>query len=641
MASVLEHFLCKFRFTRAFLGRRLGVWRPWSDRGHGPVQEAEKAECPSPGTATRLELRERGVAASYIPASASHPSLDNTLGTSQQLQPLATTATPLATDFTVEPPSYLDHANPSSAFEVKIHPNRRSTDSSIRSRSNDRLSIIQTHSHESVHTSVSRPTQFCRDPLHQSGRGPSASPSRVRSSSSPSPTDRIPQPRLEVGATNLRPQTQVDSRNSLVNPPSATPHADVQQSPPSILEFRTKRSSPTSVVVEVENPSTDSLPHSLFPAGPLPEEPYTIGHISVVDIVNLREGPPEDSTTSSSSATSNFDLPSGRFLQLINSEQVPRYTKDATMQRPLPSSPEEMGFEQGSLREDCAPWVPATHPDGALYFFDKARRLFTDTDMHDPKLREEMEDFYDYLQRILSFDGLVIPSQNYDLTLDIMPSQDGRIQWSYYYACHETRCLFWLDPYEASHMISELFAVRSPAHVKHRLEALYWTHWSLFPVVFEGRRLTHAVYDELVGVLSHGCMVLSSYGSTAATTDVMTSKSSTLPYSAGTMQQMIGLVRNAKGSDTGLVYHTASITHWRFLYFHGQNSARLERHKTVYHSYEKRTFLITLLSPVLFLAPEGHLRELEDVWVDEVIIQENWRDLISGLLKEWEQLIIS
>ncbi len=114
--------------------------------------------------------------------------------------------------------------------------------------------------------------------------------------------------------------------------------------------------------------------------------------------------------------------------------------------------------------------------------------------MLDPVLREEMEDFYHYLQRILDHDGVVIPSKNYDLTLDIvMPSEDGLIQWSYYYACHETRCLFWLDTYDATRMISELFGVKLPAHVsasqisssiyslfpltwcsEHRLEALYW-----------------------------------------------------------------------------------------------------------------------------------------------------------------------
>ena len=93
------------------------------------------------------------------------------------------------------------------------------------------------------------------------------------------------------------------------------------------------------------------------------------------------------------------------------------------------------------------------------------KRLFTDTDMQDPVLREEMEAFYDYLQGILVHERVVIPSKKYDLVLDIMPSEDGRIQWSYYYACHETRCLFWLDPYDASHMISELYGVKSPAHV--------------------------------------------------------------------------------------------------------------------------------------------------------------------------------
>ena len=93
------------------------------------------------------------------------------------------------------------------------------------------------------------------------------------------------------------------------------------------------------------------------------------------------------------------------------------------------------------------------------------KRLFTDTDMQDPVLREEIEDFYSYLQKILGRERIVIPSKRYDLALDIMPTEDGQIQWSYYYACHETRCLFWLDTYNATHMISELCGVKSPAHV--------------------------------------------------------------------------------------------------------------------------------------------------------------------------------
>jgi hypothetical protein len=81
----------------------------------------------------------------------------------------------------------------------------------------------------------------------------------------------------------------------------------------------------------------------------------------------------------------------------------------------LSSFPEQGGSEQDSLWQDCAPWKPATHPDGALYFYDQERvcvsvivgipvmtdaaskRLFTDTDMHNSPMRDEIEDFYDYL----------------------------------------------------------------------------------------------------------------------------------------------------------------------------------------------------------------------------------------------------
>jgi len=73
--------------------------------------------------------------------------------------------------------------------------------------------------------------------------------------------------------------------------------------------------------------------------------------------------------------------------------------------------------------------------------------------------------FYLALQKILRDDQLTIPSRNYDLVLDIMPTMENHIQWSYYYACHETRCLFWLEPYDASYMISDILGVKSPAHI--------------------------------------------------------------------------------------------------------------------------------------------------------------------------------
>ena len=92
------------------------------------------------------------------------------------------------------------------------------------------------------------------------------------------------------------------------------------------------------------------------------------------------------------------------------------------------------------------------------------KKLFTDTDMHNETMRDEIENFYNYLQELIHHDELEIPSENYDLVLDIMV-RDGGILWSYYYACHDARCLFWLETYDASYMVSELFGVKSPAHV--------------------------------------------------------------------------------------------------------------------------------------------------------------------------------
>ena len=94
--------------------------------------------------------------------------------------------------------------------------------------------------------------------------------------------------------------------------------------------------------------------------------------------------------------------------------------------------------------------------------------------MHDPTLREEIEDFYTYLQQLIRADQLAIPSKDYDLVLDVMAIDDERISWSYYYTCHESRCLFWLETYDAGYMISELFGVKSPAHVS----ALQLSHTS-------------------------------------------------------------------------------------------------------------------------------------------------------------------
>ena len=123
--------------------------------------------------------------------------------------------------------------------------------------------------------------------------------------------------------------------------------------------------------------------------------------------------------------------------------------------------------------------------------------------MHNKIMRDEIEELYQYLQRIIQIDQLSIPSKNYDLVLDVMVTDDERISWSYYYACHEERCLFWLETYDASYTLSEVFGVKSPAHVS----TLYLSR-SEFPAVFIDVCRASFGGTLLVGLLSPTGLIL-------------------------------------------------------------------------------------------------------------------------------------
>jgi len=278
-------------------------------------------------------------------------------------------------------------------------------------------------------------------------------------------------------------------------------------------------------------------------------------------------------------------------------------------------------------------WMLATHPEGALYFYDQERRLFTDTDMRDKKLRGEAEHCYSQLQTLPKAKELGDLMGGYDLVIDIKQDQTG-FKWFYYYVSHKNRCLFWLETYYITDMIQTV-GVQSLAHIKHQLEHLYWYHWSLFPVNFNQHKLSRDIYDELLGMLVHGCI------------DVMTSKTSTLWLDDDQMQKMIRLIQDAKMATAGDVYYTAGIArllsffaHWRFLDFHGQINARLKRNEAIYHKQSHRSFLIIVLSPLLFLAPQRYLTELEETWIDEHILEPVWKSLMTKILDEWSDIIL-
>jgi hypothetical protein len=264
---------------KAFLGRLLTIWRPRSN--WKTFRRAQQADHSFPGTGAPFDVRQdQQIACTNFPGSAQRP---RPLGSPSGA---ARPAIYIARSQHGQPVAY-----PSSVFDTGS-----CTGLSSHSRTSTRLSIIQSHSPASLNPLLQPPRRQPKgNPKaahRQFGCGPS--------------TDH-----LEVPSNS----------HALVNPTDVHGHHGGQSS--------------TSMAVGIENPSTSSLPRSQSVDSPtLQEEPYSIGsptvHLSPSSRPpNLPEESPQ--LTPTASLISDFELPKGRFLQMIVSEQISRYTKSVTV----------------------------------------------------------------------------------------------------------------------------------------------------------------------------------------------------------------------------------------------------------------------------------------------------------------------
>jgi hypothetical protein len=79
----------------------------------------------------------------------------------------------------------------------------------------------------------------------------------------------------------------------------------------------------------------------------------------------------------------------------------------------------------------------------------------------------------------------------------------------------------------------------------------------------------------------------------------------------------------------------------RFLNFHGQNGARLDRYSSVHGDVVPRTWLIAIVSPLLFFAPDIILRDFENIWVDSMVALNSWKTFLPKLSGNWQEFTIS
>ena len=342
----IKRFLRRWTSLLAFLVHKTGEWRflwlgnPGTIRGPKPPEPSFPSDRAVSSSVLGASVCTDGiggyvVAASTIPTSVNHPP------SRESAQPQSGTApvTPTLATLPIDPSRALD---PSTANQLlgSIHAHPSSGNLSVQSRASDRLSMISA-SRTSLRAlaQTDRPSQDPRATYTQFGRSPGAPQSRPRGRSSRSPS---PQPfpntaqpdNLDIApAPAHSPARADDVLNPTIGPQGLT------GSPPSLSHMQERQGLPaigrqkqrtTSIGLTVRNPSIESPSAASNNSQEITQEPMPIDTSTNLPLHISPSNGAE--TASQNSRTASLVLPEGRILQLIVSDQIPRYTKDVTMQ---------------------------------------------------------------------------------------------------------------------------------------------------------------------------------------------------------------------------------------------------------------------------------------------------------------------
>ncbi|KAF8889708.1 hypothetical protein BD779DRAFT_1520584 [Infundibulicybe gibba] len=249
-------------------------------------------------------------------------------------------------------------------------------------------------------------------------------------------------------------------------------------------------------------------------------------------------------------------------------------------------------------------WESHVHPEGAPYFFHPEKRVLTEANLYDETTFVQIHCDIKTIDDFLRAQNIRLP-QGADLVLDLLPSPSGGTMTGYYFADYTNRCFFFLDSFDTANTTgcSSVTGVTSIAHVRHEIEANYWYHCFLFPTICE---LKAEMVDELRDIVLH------------AMGDVMTSTTSTVPYTAEDLQNILSISNGLRsincrthfGGSMCIYSRLMSIfVRQRFLNFHGQPSARLNRDQSA-------------------------------MWVDRMMWHTAWSQFIRKLNDEWQELTL-
>ena len=185
-------------------------------------------------------------------------------------------------------------------------------------------------------------------------------------------------------------------------------------------------------------------------------------------------------------------------------------------------------FSTGSTRRrQVLSITRVLHSDGARF-----KPIYTDTDMCDPALRQEIEEAVEEINKLKDISPPL--PEDWELALELGKDEEtGESICSYYFVCHSTRCLFWLHEFDLESVLNDLCGVTQQTHIREpaRSSRIHLTkrmtrsgiassllvgghqiatttscltisrsHWEMFP---HNREVPEPLVQELTGLLLH------------------------------------------------------------------------------------------------------------------------------------------
>ncbi|KAJ7703142.1 hypothetical protein B0H17DRAFT_1175927 [Mycena rosella] len=321
-------------------------------------------------------------------------------------------------------------------------------------------------------------------------------------------------------------------------------------------------------------------------------------------------------------------------LEPIRPDQLLRYDIKAPVStEPAIYTVEPLQTDFCELTDYLPPGWVRLNCEGQPFFYHKEKKIITETWIYNREFWTEIATFIEMIEDWVKASQMPIP-QNSELVVELRcpeGAQPGQYRCGYYFAHHETRLIFWLQTVCLDPCLVDIRGGQLAwEHVKLRLEYQYWKHFEMFETI---QTVPAAVLNELRQNIIH------------AWTDVITCHLSTVNYSIQELGDMLKIVQEAiKGSDRGsplmVGKFMSQFLNERFLNYYGQEAARLSRYQSIYgepSSKDTRSWLGSIISVILFYAPDVHLNSLDKIWVDKIAAKQEWIKLISKLTSEWAE----